>query len=217
MRTFLVTFALLFASAGSAQDSPKTMTKIVVQLDSPGLPADSFARKPKSIYRSGNKFCRVEEAPDTEHGIHGVLIVNEPDAWMINLFDKTARHMVDPGPTFNCRLPIFSSPLPGGADDVDYAKLGLEFGHELEFFNSKNAQVQKGQVMQGKETVVHFLQIGNTKIALFTYGPNDFPLALGRTCEEKGEILWYSGYGQVPFDPKLFSRPEGVTIEELKK
>jgi len=34
---------------------------------------------------------------------------------------------------------------------------------------------------------------------------------------EKHEIFWYSGYGQMDFDPKIFSKPEKVKIEEAKQ
>jgi hypothetical protein len=31
---------------------------------------------------------------------------------------------------------------------------------------------------------------------------------------EKTDIFWYSGYGQVEFDRKLFAKPENVKIED---
>jgi hypothetical protein len=85
-------FTLLVASLAMAQDAPKTMNRITVQLDGPEIPQDSFARKPKTIYRAGSRYCRVEEAADPEHNIHGLLILNEPNAWMVNLATKTAPH-----------------------------------------------------------------------------------------------------------------------------
>jgi hypothetical protein len=210
--------ALLVVLLTQPQDTPKTMTKITVQLDGPEVPQNSFARKPKTIYRAGNNYCRVEEAADTEHSIHGLMIVNEPNAWMVNLANKTAQHVVDPGPTFNCRLPIFSGPVPNTADDVDYTKLGLEFGHELEFFKKKGAARQDpGPVLQKQQTIAYFLDLGQTRLALFTYGPNEFPLMVAHTRDGKGEMFWYSLYGELLFDPKLFAKPEGITISEATR
>ena len=83
------------------------MTKLMVKLESPKIPKDSFGAQAKRMYRAGAKFCRTEENPDLENGIHGLMIINEPDVWMINRLDKTARHLVDGGPTYNCRMPIF--------------------------------------------------------------------------------------------------------------
>jgi hypothetical protein len=208
-------FTLLVASLALAQDAPKRMNRITVQLDSPEIPQDSFTRKPKTIYRAGSSYCRVEEAPDLEHNIHGLLILNEPNAWMVNLATKTAQHIVDPGPTFNCRLPIFSGPVPNTTDAVDYSKLGLEFGYELEYFKKMGAVRQDpGPVLQKQQTVAYILDMGGTRLALFTYGPNEFPLMVAHTVGSKGEMFWYSGYGQVPFDAKLFANPEGVAISE---
>jgi hypothetical protein len=213
-----VCFTLLLASLALAQDAPKTMNRITVQLDGPEVPQNSFARKPKTIYRAGSTFCRVEEAPDPEHNIRGLLIVNEPNAWMVNLATKTAQHIVDSGPTFNCHLPIFTVPVPNTSDAVDYAKVGLEFGYELEYFKKMGAVRQDpGPVLQKQQTVAYSLDMGGTKFALFTYGPNEFPMLVAHTVGSKGEMFWYSGYGQVPFDPKLFAKPEGVTIAETSR
>src|SRR3974390_1103250 len=208
-------FSLLIASLALAQDAPKTMSKSTVQLDGTEVPQDSFARKPKTIYRAGSAYCRIEEAPDAEHNIHGLLIVNEPNAWMVNLATKTAQHTVDPGPTFNCHLPIFSGAVPNTNDEVDYAKLGLEFGHELEFFQKMGAVRQApGPVLQKQQTTAYFLDMQGTRLALFTYGPNEFPLLVAHTVGKKGEMYWYSGYGQISFDPTLFAKPDGVVISE---
>jgi hypothetical protein len=56
---------LLFITCGLgvlslAQDPPKQMTKVVVQFQSPEIPAESFAAKPKTMYRAGVRYCRVE-------------------------------------------------------------------------------------------------------------------------------------------------------------
>ena len=60
------------------------MTKLIVRLESPEVPGQSFAAKPKTLYRAGTGYCRTEELPDPEHGIHGLMIINEPDVWMVN-------------------------------------------------------------------------------------------------------------------------------------
>lgn len=216
MRTFILGLVLFFGYSASLEDTPKTMNKIVVQLDAPDLPQDSFARKPKVIYRAGSRYCRVEEAADPANNMHNLLIVNEPDAWMVNLLSRKAQHVTDRGPTFNCHLPVFSGPVPGTSDDLDYAKLGLEFGHELEFFKKAGATPQPGPVLQTKNTTAYKLDRGNTRLALFTYGPNDFPLLIGHTVGGKGELYWYSAYGEIPFDPKLFTAPDGLRVEEAK-
>jgi hypothetical protein len=113
------------------------------------------------MYRAGTRYCRVEEASDPDNGIHGLLIINEPDYWMANLATKTGRHGVDPGPAFNCRMPMF-------ADVPDKEAAGLEFGLEMEFFKSKGATPHRGPVLQTKQTTAYQVQIGGSKLALYT-------------------------------------------------
>lgn len=62
-------FACFLGSILWAQQPPQTMTKMVVQIQSPDVKAGSFAAQPKTLLRAGTKYCRVEEAPDPEHGI----------------------------------------------------------------------------------------------------------------------------------------------------
>ena len=170
----------LLPGAILAEEPPKTMTKIEVILQSPDAPAGSFAAKPKLFYRAGSRYCRVEEAPDPEHGIHGLMIINEPDWWMVNLFSKTARHGVDAGPTFNCHLAIFANGSPQSIDDESKQIMQLEFGRELEFFKDRGATPKKGPVLQTKETTGYMLTIGTTALALFTYGTPQRPVAVSQ-------------------------------------
>ena len=203
----LIFFVSLLCGISTAEQPPKTMTKVEVILQSPDAPAGSFAAKPKVFYRAGNRYCRIEEAPDPEQGIHNVMIVNEPDYWMVNLFTKTGRHSVDPGPMFNCHLPIFAYGTPQSLDEETKAIRQLEFGQEFEFFKSKGATAEKGPVLQTKETMVYRAKVGTAAMALFTYGTPERPLAVALQREGKSDLFWYSGYGQVDFDPKLFTNP----------
>jgi hypothetical protein len=74
------------------------------------------------MYRTGNGFCRAEELPDPEYGIHGLAIINEPEIWIVNLLSKTAQHYVDPASTFNRRMRMFqeraASPTTPRTDQV---------------------------------------------------------------------------------------------------
>ena len=215
MKTLLI-FVSILAGISAAEQLPKTMTKAELILQSPDAPAGSFAAKPKIFYRSGNRYCRIEEAADPEPGLHNVMIVNEPDYWMVNLLTRTARHSVDPGPTLNCHLPVFAYGTPQSMDDDTKEIRQLEIGQELEFFRSKGAMAEKGPVLQAKETMVYRVKVGMATMALFTYGTPERPLAVALEREGKTDLFWYSGYGQVDFDPKLFAKPENVKIDDSK-
>src|SRR4026208_291228 len=65
------------SAAALGQQPPDMMTKLTVRLQSPDIPEESFAVKPKTMYRAGNGYCRIEELPDPEQGIHGLMIITE--------------------------------------------------------------------------------------------------------------------------------------------
>jgi hypothetical protein len=112
---------------------------------------------------------------------------------MVNLLKKTAQHGVDPGPTFNCHLPIFP--------DVDK---DLEFGFEQEYFKAKGSTPREGGVLQGKPTNLYKVVVGNAILALFTYGTPEHPMAVSRVFGNNFEIFWFRGWGDLPFDPNYF-------------
>jgi hypothetical protein len=214
MRGLFILLLLAIATL-AAEDTPKTMTKIEVHLEGPEVMTGSFLAQPKVIYRAGTKYCRMEEAEDSQNKIHGLLVVNEPDAWMINLYDKSARHVVDPGPTFNCGLPMFAE--VDSKDEGAMLYQNLQFGNELLFFKQMGAAGQPGPEENGKKTTQYAIEIGSTRFLMFTVGaPNERPLAVARAVGGKGEVFIYTAYEEVPFDSKLFARPEGVKISEAK-
>jgi len=214
-RAFLIT--CLLSSVLMAQP-PKMMTKMVVQIQGPDTPEGSFAAKPKVMLRAGTGYCRVEEEPDPEHAIHGLIIMNEPDVWMVNLASNSAQHIVDAGPTFNCRLPIiFADLLSRLPEDQAKQVSGLEFGHELEYFKNHGADPRPGPISQGKQTVAYLLSFGDITLALFTWGTPERPLSVYWSQGDRRDIFWFPGYGGVPFDATLFAKPKNVKIEESKK
>jgi len=209
---------LALCAVAFGEDAPATMTKLMVKFESPEVPKDSFAGQPKRMYRAASGYCRVEENPDLEHGIHGLMIINEPDIWMINRLDKTAQHIVDPTPPYNCRIPIFvTGDEIHSAEDVRKPLMELEFGRELEYFRSMSAAAAPGPVMRGKATTAYVVRAGGSLLVLFTTGDPEAPVAVVRNHDNTHETFWYGEYAQVPFDPQLFAKPEGVKIEEPKR
>lgn len=184
-------FALILGAPLLAQEVPQTMTKIVVRLQASDVPADGFAAKPKTMYRAGTGSCRIEELPDDKNGIHGLMIINEPDTWMVNLFTKTAQHMLDPGPTFNCRMPIFvfGEEVKSG-DDLKKPMMELEFGRELAYFEAREVKANEGPVLQGKSTRAYTTNVGDSQLFLFTVGAPERPWAIVRQRGDAREMYW---------------------------
>ena len=211
MKAFAVICVLSVVAFG--QQPPVTMTKLAERLEGPEVPVDSFAALPKVMYRAGNGYCRTEELPDPEHGIQGLIIINEPEVWMVNLLTKTAQYFVDPGPTFNCHLPIFRGEQVKSSADMKNPLLDLEFGQEISYFKAKGATSKLGPVLRDKPTDVYTSDVGDSKLFLFTTGAPERPWAVTRQHGSMREIFWYGTYEQPPFDPKLFAKPMDVKIE----
>jgi len=213
-RLLLIVCAL--AGVMSAQQPPKMMTRVEVTFHSPDVPEGSFAAKPKILYRAGDRYCRIEEASDPEHNLHNLMIINEPDYWMVNLLAKTAQHGIDPGPTFNCHLPIFAYGNPQSLDEETKQIRQLEFGREQEFFESKGAVPEPGPVLFKHETTSYKAQVGTATLMLFVAKSPELPIAVSLKRGDKTEIFSYSQYARTAFDPKFFAKPEDVKIQDSK-
>lgn len=176
-----------------------------------GIPNDSFATKPKVYWRAGSRYCRVDEQPDPQKGIHGRTVINEPDAWLINLADQSAKHILDRGPTFNCRLPIFASD-----PQLSKGKLGeLEFGRELEFFRSNGAEQIEGSKLEFKANYYE-LTVGDSVLKLVERADIHAPILIRLIRGDKSiEVHYLQWDDHVPFKADLFAAPTGVKIQEV--
>ena len=207
----LLLLGVLLASPTTGQERPELMTKITTRLIEPAPSLGSFPAQPKTIWRAGTKYARIAEAPDPQHKIHGLVIVNEPDVWMINLFDKSGRHMVDPGPTFNAHLPIFEA-APGAKTKV----AEVEFGRELEFFTKNKAKRSAGEAISGRPTERYEVTIGDTRFVLWTDTQLKKPLRVSCIQGNQTQTIEYLVYEELKFDPSLFQPPAGIAIQDSK-
>lgn len=201
----------VFLLPGHTEEVPARMTHIIVEMGGTDIHAASFAAKPKVYWRASNRYCRVDEEPDTDKGIYGEIIVNEPDAWLVNLADHTAKHVVDHGPTFNCRLPIFTE----NAQAMKSKIAELEFGRELEFFRSNGAKPLEGPPLDFKVNYYDLI-IGDTLFKLVERADTHTPIVInliraGRVIEVH-YTLWDD---RAPFRMAVFAKPTGVKIQEI--
>jgi hypothetical protein len=200
--------------AASEKDPP--MTKIIIERL--GQPPGSFASKPTVMYRAGKRYSRTEEAMDSVEGIHALDIVNEPNAWMINLVDHTGRHLVDPGPTFDVHQPILEGLRTKGEADPEKPFEGLEFGNELVFFRSHDARKAGARAIEGRSYPTLSLTRGPITVAL-TFDPKaDKPMEVEETNDGKREVaIRYLAYEtNLPFQKSLFEPPRDVLMTEAR-
>lgn len=198
----------LATPAAAATCAPEKLVHITVTNVAPGLAAGSFGAQPKNYYRIGSDRLRIEEALDPANGIHGIVVVSEPNIWMANLYDHTGRHIVDPGPTFFARAPVFGTDLSGKL-------IGLEFGCEAQFIAanaSKPAQEQVG----GAQFDVYRFEDGADAIEILER-PGTATPAFARYYHQ-GSLaiaLRYDLYSAgLPNDPSLFLPPPNVRYAE---
>jgi len=214
-KTWLAVLAipLMSLSGVCADEPPKTMIRIIAQMSGTEIPSGSFAEKPKTIWRASNSYCRIDEEPDPVQGLHLRTIMNEPDSWLVDLANKRAKHMVDPGPTFNCRMPIFAF-----STEMYKSKVGeLEYGHELEFFHKNGAKQVDGPELESFKANYYQLIVDDMTLTLVERVDVHVPILIGLIQGQKitkvRYLLWDD---QAPFKADLFARPTDVTMEEVK-
>lgn len=189
------------------------MRKIVVRLMGPGIRPGSFAALPRTIYCAGSRYARVEDPPDARQRIEKLTIIAEPDAYSLNLIDKTGTHAIDHGGPEDIHLPVVLPFDPKhGLGHLDR----LEFGDEIGFFESSGARKQAGPIVNGKPTESYVLQTPGGPATLVVKTDTDVPLSI--SWHSKGEVYKYEyiAYNDVPFNPALFEKPVGFQLREIQ-
>jgi hypothetical protein len=160
-----------------------------------------------------SKLARIEEAPDKQNNIHGLVVVNEPDTWIVNLLDQTGRHLTDRGPATNVHFPLFA---PGVFDKTFPQELAqIEMGCELQFFNSyrspveplrsgSNRKVKQAVGLAGWKLVLVRQDASAPPETLFVFHGDDIVF-----------VAHYLAYEEVSDDdPVRFAKPKGIAFTE---
>jgi hypothetical protein len=187
------------------------MTKISVQIIRPEPAPGSFAAEPKTYWRAGTKYARIAESPDLQNSIHGLVIIREPDAWMVNLSDKSGKHIIDQGPSLVVHLPLFDKQT-GLKNKLNE----LEFGMERDFFSRNNA-ARSVAAIDGVTTDRYEVVITDARLVLWTDAKSKKPLRVSLIDGKQSRTYQYLSYDDnLPFDPSLFQPPNEISIEEPK-
>jgi len=209
LRLIIMALLVLPASvAWAAECAPEKMVRIVTRDATPGIDPQSFPALPKTLYRLGNGRGRVEEMPDASRGVHGLIVVNEPDAWIVNLHDRSGRHVVDPGPGL-----IFRAPILDGGGELPAPLRELEFGCELAFVQAYAPKSDErvdagGGLMLDK----HQLSRGDHRVAILVHPKDRGIYAVAHYKAGKiVRVVRYVEYQQgLAPHARLFSRPDGI-------
>lgn len=209
----MIALAAMTVPAYAATCAPQRLVHIVLTDVTPGIDAGSFAAQPKTYYRIGSGKLRIEEEPDKPNGIHGLIIVAEPDIWMINLFDNTGRHIVDPGPTFNAIAPVIAM------RHVPPKLAGLQLGCEANFLAANAIAPTRTEQIGNAGFTVYRISDGNDAVELLERQGTKTP-AYARYYRH-GKLNWVLRYDLyetgLPNNPSLFVPPAGVRMTQASQ
>ena len=164
---------------------------------------------PKDLFRIDSGKVRVEEALDAANGIQLIEVTDEPNIWMANLFDHTGKHVVDPGPTFFAKVPIFGATYPGKLSE-------LEFGCESDFIAANAPKPVHTEVVAGTTYDVYRIEDGSDAVEILCAVGSSTP-TFARYYHQGTlqSVIRYELYlTALPDDPTLFLPPADIKYTE---
>ncbi len=205
MPKFLTFLLLLLPLAVQAADDK--MLYVEYQFIGKNITPDSFDAQVKKVWRIGKNYLRFEDAPNPQTKIHGLIIVAEPDIWIVDRNTNQAQHTVDPGPNYRIHFPLFASETSDKLREI-------EFGHELEFFDANDAKELPAEEVEGIRCKRLRLDIDDREVTLYMKTTGT-PLQIAVKSPEYEYTMRF-----VRYDPErrpdklLFQLPAGVQIKK---
>ena len=197
--------------AGDAdQQAPATMMKAVVRLSGPRIKAGSQAAMPKTIYRAGPHYARIEDPPNAREQMQKLTIIAEPDAYSVNLMDKKGTHAIDQGGADDLHLPVVFDPT-GKLKSLNK----LEFGEEFTFFQAAEASQEAGPIINSKPTDAYKMKTETGSATLVVKSGTHVPIKLSWETKDGPYTYEFITYEEMPFDSSLFMKPKGITFREI--
>lgn len=199
---------------------PGSLVSMTVRNVTPGLQAADPRAQPKRLWRKGGKFLRSLEQPVVSQALdpkapmarQALVIVAEPDIWMIDTASREGRHSLDPGPVMEVRAPI----LPPVSTPREF--MALEYGCEAEFVTARAPVAQRTIRWGGIDAGIHTYAVGTASLAILMDQRTREPLMITYVREGRpAYIVRYDDYAQgLPDQPELFRPPADVKITEAE-
>ncbi len=193
-------------AADASKSDLKEMQEIKLRYVADDIDPESFAGQPRYCYRAGEIYGRIEEALDSKLGLHGLIVISCPDVWIINLADKTGKHLLDQAKVSTVHMPILASRQQPFVD--------LEFGRELQFFKSRNIAGLPGPTIGGGKTTSYKFDGGPIQLELLVNSDSNTPLQMLITSPKGKRTLEYLSYKTLPFSAAKFIKPEEIAYSE---
>jgi len=206
MKKLLITLLLASLTPG-AQAADDKMLFAEYRVVSTDLAASSPETRPRKIWRLGEEFLRFEDIPNPTTKAHILLIVHEPDIWIIDRNKNQGQHTVDPGPQYAVHFPIFPR-------EPSEKLKKLEFGAELKFFQANGATEPPSQTVDGIKCKLYRLKLDDREVTLFLK-PDNLPLQIEvRSASTKYAVRFLRYDPDQKPDMSLFKVPSGIKIIE---
>jgi len=205
MSRFFIALLFLFLPL-AAQAADDKMLYVEYRLVGKQIAEGSFDAQTKKVWRIGNNYLRFEDAPNPQTKVHGLIVVAEPDIWIVDRNMNQAQHTVDPGPNYKIHFPLFAS-------ETSEKLRELEFGRELEYFRQNDAKELPVQDVDGFRCKLLRLQIDDREVTLFLK-TDDTPLQIVVKSPEFEYAMRFLRYepDRRP-DKSLFQLPPGMQLK----
>lgn len=152
--------ALLLLACSFTAYAQERMLYVEYHVLSPKLPPSSAESQTRKLWLVGDKYMRFEDVPNPETNIHGLIIVAEPEIWVIDRKSNKGQRSVDPGPSYAVHFPML-------ATETSARLRQLEFGNEMAFFQQNGAKERASQVVDGVTCRVFALEMDERELLLF--------------------------------------------------
>jgi hypothetical protein len=208
-RKVLIVWILLLS--GAFADLKPSLIRIVVRYVATELPEDESA-KPKTIYLAGALHARIEQNAGTKDSSPNVIIVNQPDIWIVDLGKKIGTHSINPGPDFTIHNPILGADCPEEFFD-------FEFGREIEFLERVGAKTLEHKQIRERRCETREFEAGNYLVVVYVDAVKKLPVELKafQDGRMKFKVEYVSYDLNLAFDPALFAPPKNIELSEAGK
>ena len=149
----------------------------------------------------------MEEVPDPEQNIHGLIISNAPDSYIINKYTKSGKHIVDRAKNTDVHASVFQrSDLPNKIRE-------LEIGYENSFFLEHQASKIGTSTIDNIHCDLYKVTMEGYNLTLCKRKDNGNPLELGIKKEKFEHNLKYKQ--NLTPDFTLFEVPAGIKVIDV--
>jgi len=205
MRTLLPALLGLILGLSAIAHADEKMLLVEFYLIAPQSTTASTDKMTRKLWRLGTKYLRFEDVPNPEARTHALIVVAEPDLWLVDRTTKTGKHALDPGPTYRVRFPILSKETSPRLKE-------LEFGSELAFFAANKARELPPQTIEGVQFRALALTMDERELTLYVRADGR-PFQLTVKAGDAEYSIRITRYlPDLPPDLKVFEPPKDVAF-----